>query len=388
MRRTKTITWLSLFGIIGLVGYGRAANAAIDEYSIILLDRTGSMSTVTNATAVPPTTRWTDAIDAAISLVWSDSADPSVDRAYAVWDFRIGAGTVGGPTNDPSQVNAAQVWPTQASDCTSISAAFYSASSSVTGVTNNFCDFKTGNSAVYSSLVSLLGTYKTDPDRTPDANGNGRTPLADSLCRVLDQMAFTNTAAKQTITFESDGLENQSSATGVCGNFAVDSTASDFVNNPNFVWQKSLQDWGMTGTGADALPAGSWEARIVRRAMRLNIPTAAMAVTNKPLLVSDSTAATDLAWRVGVHYQTFNSSSTSPLALSASPSALTIGSSGTTRDDSTQRFAVNALLAGLAAPGTAAAASTVTISIPQSELSLFRSLGSPSFPSKGTGTSR
>lgn len=86
MRPTRTTTSLFLLSTIAITGYSATARA-VDEYSIILLDRTGSMSTNTN-TADPTQTRWTDAMEAAASVILvKDKADLSIDRAYAIWDF-------------------------------------------------------------------------------------------------------------------------------------------------------------------------------------------------------------------------------------------------------------------------------------------------------------
>ncbi len=386
----QMVRWLSVITAIGIATSAATANAAPSEFSIILLDRTGSMSTVTVGTA----TRWTDALDHAISVVQlKDTADTTVDRAYAIWDFRLGAGTAGPLDQD----NAIQVWPRTAADCTcpaTVPLCFISQATSVAGVTNNFCDFgNRNNAAQYNALVTLLEGYKTDPNRTPDPAFNGRTPLSDSLCRILNQVGLTGTTTAQTITFESDGLENNS-ADGVCGNFLEASTNAAFVSDPNFVWQKSISDWGMSntlGSGTpDAVPAGSWEARIVRRALRLTTPTIGVAVTNNPI-VANETASTNLAWRVGVHYTTFDGTQPLPLALvSPAPAAATLAvASGNTSDKggtSVPQFKVSAFAAGVSL--SAATTATVTLSIPQAELSLFKSLGSPTFPSKGNGASR
>src|SRR3954463_13703139 len=111
MTRMHTIRCLSLVGILAATTYSSLAHA--QEFSVILLDRTGSMSEVTarDANNNPIATRWTDAMDAAGSLVVADRDDAVANqtgRAYAIWDFRV----------FDTQTTAEQVWPLVAGDCT------------------------------------------------------------------------------------------------------------------------------------------------------------------------------------------------------------------------------------------------------------------------------
>jgi len=317
---------------------------------------------------------------------------------------------VGGPNNDTAQDNAKQVWPTQASDCSNLCVNFGDGTpncaslisnvpTSVSGVTNLYCNFgDTSSDSPYTALTGLLNSYKTDPNRTPDANGNGRTPLADAMCRALNQVRLTNTTIPQTITFESDGLENNS-ALGDCGNFTIDSTATPFSTDPNSVWQKSLADWGMSaakGSGApDALDStliaggGSWEARVVRRMLRLT--TASSTTATNTSIAANEVASSNIAWRVNAHYTTFSGTSTSPLALSTTSTTQALAINNTSSDRANvqaQKFTMTAAQAGLVAPTSTAATTTVTLSIPAAELAMMRQIGSPSFPSKGTGAQR
>jgi hypothetical protein len=414
------------------MGYATALHAApVNEFSIILLDRTGSMSTQTNPTNNPAQTRWTDAMDAARSLVTKDSGDLTNDRAYAIWDFRLGAGT----TNNTSQTNAQQVWPMKAADCTDLCkslgtpncATFIGNLPTLTGATNNFCDF--GNGGItdpYTALYNLLGTYKTDSNRTPDSNRMGRTPLADSLCRILNTMTLASNTLQQTITLESDGVENQSSL-GDCGNFSIASTAVPFSTVPASSWDKTKADWGMSaaaGSGApDALDSqvipggggGSWEARVVRRMLRMTNLASSNATAHSIGAISSTypageTATTNIAWRVQLHYATFDSSTSSALTALAAPTTLAavapLAVSGSNSDApaASRKYTVSAALAGitpamLAAPSSkssataatataAATTSTITVDIPAAELALFNQIASPKFPSKGNGASR
>src|SRR4029079_9132920 len=94
----------------------------------------------------------------------------------------------------------------------------------------------------------------------------------------------------------------------VCGNSADASTNPLYTTNDNFTFVKSQQDWEVSGrgtatTGTNQLPAGSWEARVVRRALRLNNFDPASAVTGNVIGVNEI-AATNIAWRVDVHYRT------------------------------------------------------------------------------------
>jgi len=401
-----------------MTGYSATANA-VDEYSIILLDRSGSMSTNTN-TAAPAQTRWTDAMEAAADVILTkDKLDPSIDRAYAIWDFRLGAGTTGGPNNDTTQDNAKQVWPLQDSDCSNLcptkaNCAVITRLPSLAGITNNYCDFgNTSATQPYDALAALLRSYKTDINRTPDANFMGRTPIADALCRALNTIRLANINTPQTITFESDGLENQSSL-GDCGNYSIASTAVPFSTDPASSWDKSLSDWGMSapaGSGApDAINSpitpggGSWEARVVRRMLHLTNSNSAAATASA--IQPNEPASSNIAWRVQVHYATFDST-TPIIPLTLAPTTLTAAAAApsTSNQDKgavVNKYTVSAPLAGItpamltaaasgtssASSATAAATSTIVVDIPAAELSLFRQMASSSFPTKGKRASR
>lgn len=346
-----------------------------EEFSLILLDRTGSMSIVPDP-GQPTITRWVNAIDAAKANVQADEGDNSVRRAYAIWDFRLGAGT-----SDPTQNGARLVWPTAGSDCTGLCVDCVTVE---IAPSNLFCMVPANRTDAYDALKLILESYKTDPNRTPDPNYMGRTPLAQALCEVLSQIQAVGTTVKQTITFESDGLENQS-ILGDCGNYQVESTAPDFVDNPSFAWQTSVLDWGMSSPVGSGMPdaldstivpgGGSWEARVVRRSLHLTTPSPGDA-TSIPIQ-PEETAATNLAWRVGVHYELYPSTVLAPA---------TAARAGENSDATSRMFVASA--AEAASAGVAAAATSVSMTIPQTELSLFRLLGSGNFPSKGDGAAR
>jgi hypothetical protein len=395
--RTTTLA-LSTCSTLLLLGQSPKAFASDPtEFNLILLDRTGSMITSTGSS----TTRWTDGLDSAINMINTmDLSDTSVQRAYAIWDFRLGAGTTNG---DPNQTNAAPVWPKSDTDCKAVCSTckMISLTSSDASITNNYCDFtNSGITDPYTNLIALLNGYKTDPNRMPDPNGNGRTPLSDSFCRVMNQIRSTASTVTQIITLETDGLENQSSL-GDCGNYSVESSVANFISDPTFTWQKTVADWGMSAASGSGLPdaidstvtpgGGSWEARVVRRALRLTTPSSKDATAhyiNYPSPTTTEKAQTNIAWRIGAHYTTFNNSLTAA-ATSATPTVMAVYG-GDTRDidlRSPQQFSAPAV-AGLTASTTASATSTVTISIPQSELSLFRLMASPSFSTKGKSASR
>jgi len=365
---------------------------AQDEYSLILFDRTGSMSEMTS----PTSSRWMDAMDAAKNLVSSDRTDTAANgtpRAYSIWDFRVL-----GP-----QTTAEQVWPMAATDCPTGST-FVALPVAGSG-TNNYCRFDGTSLAPYNSLISRLEAYKTDPDRVPDGNRFGRTSLAHSLCRSLDQLSRTiaGGGSKQTITLESDGLENESpptSPTSVCGNYLDASTNTNFVGNNSFTFNKAVDDWDLSGrggaSGTNQLPAGSWEARIVRRGLRLNNIDPGSAVTNL-VIPPNTTASTNLAWRIDVHYRICPSgaspcqgdslvtaSTTAPLASSAS-SVATTDALDTPRSSASDTKLASAGVFG--ATGTRTA-STPTTSLPLSGVNYFRNLASPNFPSRNGGASR
>jgi hypothetical protein len=119
----------------------------------------------------------------------------------------------------------------------------------------------------------------------------------------------------------------------------------------------------------------------------MNIPAAADAT--KTALGNESSVR-NLAWRVDAHYKLYTSSSLSPLAVAA-PAATTLSARGDSVSgglDTLRQHPVNAMVAGLAAPGTAAATTTVTLSITQSDLSLFKQLGSTNFPTNAKAKAR
>ncbi len=409
MTRKITLTSLGLFGALGITGYASTAHA-VDEYSLILLDRTGSMSANTNPSNSAQT-RWTDAMDAIKGVISSkDLVDPSVKRAYAIWDFRLGLGT-----DDPTQDNARQVWPLEAKDCTDLcgvgsGCAEFITKTSLAGTTNYYCDFTPApDTSPYTKLIQKFESFKTDPTRTPDPNFMGRTPLADALCRVLNTIRLADQVTPQTITLEADGLENNSSR-GDCGNWEIASTAEPFSTDPNTSWNKGQNDWGMSaavGSGApDAIGnstyvpgGGSWQARVVRRSLRLNDANSANATSS--YIVPNEMATTNLAWRVNVHYTTFDSSMSTMSAAAVSSPALTAASTVSAtdnRDTGRGVYNVSASLAGITptmlawasptAAVTTTAGTTLTTDIPAAELSMFRQLASPSFPSQGNGASR
>src|SRR6185369_3396501 len=98
---------------VALVGMGYAGSAVAQtanvQYILILLDQTGSMSTVSNAAA--GTTFWDDAISGAQAWVAKDGPDstesPFPRRAYAVWNF-FDTKCCGQTGN---QNGAVQIWP-------------------------------------------------------------------------------------------------------------------------------------------------------------------------------------------------------------------------------------------------------------------------------------
>jgi hypothetical protein len=390
MTRTKSTAWLSLIGGLAVTGYAATASAQVTEYSLILLDRTGSMSEPTATdpgTGAVIATRWTDAMDAASSLITGrDLTDLATTRAYSIWDFRV----LG------EQTTAQQVWPASAADCPA-DTSFITVTASGGG-TNNYCDFRNNNPGPYAALLGILTAYKTDPNRTPDATRLGRTPLAHALCRSLDQIRLTIAAggARQTITLESDGIENESPVDSVCGSFREASTHPTFIADPNFVFTKNVQDWGLSGlggaNGASQIPAGSWEARVVRRALRLNNPDAANAITNLPITTAPETAATNIAWRVDVHYRTC-ASGTNPCQAGTAIAPLAAfsqigGGDPTAQADGPAAAPVAALL--VSGGGTTGQTVTVTPtqSIPLGELNFFKNLASPRFPTKNGGSVR
>jgi hypothetical protein len=117
-------------------------------------------------------------------------------------------------------------------------------------------------------------------------------------------------------------------------------------------------------------------------------------------------ASSNIAWRVQVHYATFDST-TPIIPLTLAPTTLTAAAAApsTSNQDKgavVNKYTVSAPLAGItpamltaaasgtssASSATAAATSTIVVDIPAAELSLFRQMASSSFPTKGKRASR
>ena len=141
-----TVKRLTLMAVllagIGYTGRAQAAVAGV-QYIMILLDQTGSMSTVSNSGA--GTTFWDDAVSGAQAWVAATAGlhrSPLPRRAYAVWTF-FDTKCCG---NGAPQDGAMQVWPvltndgqsTSSTDCGTSTDSFFDTST-------GFCVFNAGD---------------------------------------------------------------------------------------------------------------------------------------------------------------------------------------------------------------------------------------------------
>jgi hypothetical protein len=264
-----------LAGAGAVLGAVATAHAA-DEYHMVLLDRTGSMST-TDAADIGGATisRWQRGTT--LAKGWVDQTagvNPlSVARAYSIWTFS---------TYEPNGLMAKQ-WPKVATDCTG---AGLTAVNDPQG-TLAWCELPK-NKASYSKVGAKLTELATS--LMPD----GDTPLSDALCGAIGTV-YNGTANKQrTIILESDGEENSSLAE--CSGNPSDSNYT--------AWDKSKPDWNMTDSTLNymdtGLIKGAWEALVVRKLTRFE----ARADMWKPgaLALADAVPPA-INWLVDFHYR-------------------------------------------------------------------------------------
>ena len=269
----KRLTLMAvLLAGIGYAGRAQAAVAGV-QYIMILLDQTGSMSTTSNSGA--NTTFWDDAVSAAQAWVAADGPNFTgttlPQRAYAIWTF-FDTECCG---QSGHQNGAMQVWPvvsadgksTTSPDCNTIGTDSFFDSST------GFCVFNGGDmNTPYLALSARLGDFG-NPDPTSIRNANraivnvGNTPLADSLCQTMEVLQESVSANNRILLLETDAGENDSMNPCASPNGFTATTAGATSFN------KQDADWDLSGAAPGVTPDPvnnpSWEAKVMRRAVRL-----------------------------------------------------------------------------------------------------------------------
>jgi hypothetical protein len=255
-----------LTGVLAGFAYASPARAQTPnvQYVMILLDQTGSMATVADTNS--GLTFWDNAVSAAQAWVNADSnTSPLPRRAYSVWTFFDNAcpGCGGGTQN-----GAQQVWPALINNGTATSSTDCGPSSnSQFEPATGFCVFA-GSDPIfpYGALSTRLGdagdATQTTSIRTVfrAITGVGNTPLADSLCQTLEKLQLATPGNSRILTLETDAGENDS--INPCAS-AVSTTNLD-PNATSFNF--AALDWGLSVDTTNP----SWEAKVMRRAVRIN----------------------------------------------------------------------------------------------------------------------
>lgn len=351
MTKTRLISLISALGLVA--AYAAPAQAASNEYVTIILDQTGSMLTGAGPVVdgVPTSTRWAESIKAAKSAIAGNSK--ATDIAYGIWTFKQ-SDTQNGPV---------QLWPLVQADCPT--QANFESFVAPSGQTSRFC--KLNGAIQFPTVTNKLDSIGVDPLQIP--HDDWLTPLADSLCTVMEGISSSGLTTKKTFVFESDAGENVSSLTclGVGDTLApaawsYKSTASD--------------EWGMT--------IDSWQAKVTRKLYRFNQGLETGAVIKNGVQqrlpntdkasVDAILAAFNVAWLVDVHYELYPPAQMmmAPSALSFSLAPQRITDTGVTQ--LLQASQSSSLL--MAAPQAAAAAPAASVpSMGAGELNFFKALG-------------
>jgi len=348
--RTTTLG-LSIACAIGGFAYARQAQAATTyEYSVIILDQTGSMNdpgtvagTPQNGMPVGANTMFDNSITAAINWVYTDmtASDVAGGRKYnyAIYTFKDDTCCGGTQGKDPVTSPALRkIWPSKTKPTLNCSGTATGTTSHYVA-TDGFC-YMDGDDG-YSQVIDILNSLRKqqvasgqtiggDPNgllssidmgKVTDKGGASydtenygmgpNTPLATSLCQAVDNLKIASGTQYLTLTLETDGNENYSAYESLhaCAGAGDTSTQTSFT--------KTVADWGQT--------AGSWQNNVTRRIVRLvSAPpsatntlaqndvqqTTAINLTHtgfgSAIVPSSSTLKEDVpsqsAWRVDVHY--------------------------------------------------------------------------------------
>ncbi len=348
---------LSAFVSVGLASSAYAAPAG--DYTMILIDVTGSMTGPGADAATPKLDYAINKANAALANAYSgsDGWTPKIERGISIWFFRRDNT---GATTD--KFGAYQVWPDpslSATDATAVCKAAGGVSlESFAGTTNppadpaSFCRFP--STSDYAGLTDpgavLLGTIlplaKVNIDRAD-------TPLAKSLCQAVTETALAGTGNQKTIVLESDGGENSTPLTDVCG--------GAFADIPDgFAPVTTSLDWGYPLASDGTV---SWEAKVIRRGIQVDItdPTAWTSTPKSGLMHN-------LAWKVTALFDLYPPTA-APLAMTSLAATLAVNPAPATLDVPLARLFA-APMAATATPST-----SPTYSIDLGELALMKGLG-------------
>jgi len=298
MTSRKLVSFVSVLGVLAAAGYASPAHAATTEYVSIILDQTGSMLSPAGAVVngVPSSNRWLESIKAAKSAIAGNSKVTTI--AYGIWGFK---------QND-TQNGPAQIWPLVAADC---GAATFETITSATGQKTFFCDAI--SSKQFDAVTAKLDAIAKETAQIPQ--DVWLTPLADSLCSMMENISSSGVTAKKTFVFESDAGENVSSMTCL----GVGDTKAPAA----WTYQTTAtEEWGMD--------IDSWQAKVTRKLYRFNLGLTNGAVTkagaqvrlpsSDKATVDAALAAYNVGWSVDIHYELFPPAQMMAMSLAA-PSA-------------------------------------------------------------------
>jgi hypothetical protein len=390
MKRQQSSALAIAFGAMALTGTMRNAHAITTNYTTFLLDATGSMAEL-GPDAV--NTRWDYAIKKA-RQTFKNELGTVTDRGIAIFTFKLDLANLSAPV-------VQQAWPTDDADCTDLGLppasdpdyGFKTVSAGSLSV--NYCVFDSGTptDGIWNNDLPTTILENTIRPLGPTYDGPPNTPLAKSLCQIIELSQLGGGNGNRTIVLESDGYENMTEQAYACwGDTAT-------VTNPaEIIPTSALGDWGYPAIASPTVPGNtvSWQARVVRRGVNANNPDTTAAVASKVY-----TAMSRLTWNVTAMFDFYpagglSSVSTKTATASASPSVLSVmlAAAGAT-DGANQVFPASPLNAvslngtrsyissvSSATAAATAAASTGSYSMSAAELGLFRSLGMNNSKSK------
>jgi hypothetical protein len=358
--------------LAALAVLGHTATASADSgYVTILLDQTGSM---TEVDTVGGPTRWAASISAARNWITQrrDALSLGDTEYYSVWTYKDGDG----------QFGTAHIWPVNAASCGD-TARFVSAGGM------SFCSVS--DTSEYDVLVGTegVGAGVLDAIRDGDASipgsgvphGDWFTPLAGSLCQLMQMLSTSGLSEPKWILFESDSGENDSYGLNSCYG-----PGSELAPTAWTYTTDATTEWGFT--------LDAWQPRVLRKLLRyrsttIDSATATPLDTTTKAAVDTKLADYGVNWQVDVHYMTYPETSGSG---SGSGSSYMMLGGGPVTDSQMASIYASAMkmttVTAASAPGVtatataAAAATTYSTSIPASDLSLFRTLGT-STPESG-----
>lgn len=354
----------TVLGVLAIASYASPAAAASDYVSIIL-DQTGSMLDATSGV-----TRWVDAVKAARGVI-ADPLNPyatSTTTGYGIWTFKQGDG----------QDGTKQIWPLAATDC--VGSMTYEVITTPGGRTSHYC--VPTRSSAHSTVIAKFDAIAADATLVP--RGEWLTPLADSLCQLMEDLNTSAvTTANKTFLFESDAGENVSTR--------------DCSGNPNSLtpvpWTyrtilANSDEWGMS--------LNSWQAKVVRKLDRFSQPLATAVATpltdtTEPMFKAKLQNSYKVTWNVGVHYKLYPENLNTMQAMSAAPSSSLQLFAPTEITDTSVNQLFQAAPARITITTKAMAATARTAAVAASSTSYISSMNATDlafFKSLGTSTSK